>query len=214
MLIVGAKGFAKEILEIIHFENELDNLAFYDDVNNDINGFLYDKFPVLKSLDEAKRYFETIDRRFTIGVGNPVLRNKLTEKFIRIGGTLTSVISSKSEIGSYGIEIGKGCQILGGVKISNDVKIGVGTMIYYNSVITHDVILGDFVEISPSVNILGRAKIGSFTHIATGAIIFPDVKIGDNVIVGAGSVVTKDVADNSIVVGVPAKIIKDNNIDK
>lgn len=46
--------------------------------------------------------------------------------------------------------------------------------------------------------------------IGKGSIILPGVTIGDNVVVGAGSVVTKDVTNNVIVAGNPAKIIKEN----
>ena len=208
MLIIGAKGFAKEVLEILHQNNDLQHLAFYDDVNDDVNGLLYNQFPVLKSLEEVENYFLKVDKRFTIGIGNPKLRAMLHEKFIKLGGELTSVISSKSEIGSYGVEIGEGCVIMGGVRISNDVKIGKGTMVYYNSVITHDVSIGDFVEISPAVNLLGRCNIGSFTALGSNSTLLPDVNIGKNVIVGAGSVVTKDLPDNCTAVGIPAKVIK------
>ncbi|OMH83896.1 putative acetyltransferase [Zancudomyces culisetae] len=51
-------------------------------------------------------------------------------------------------------------------------------------------------------------RIGNSVWIGGGAIILPGVTLGDNVIVGAGSVVTKDVPDNAIVGGNPAKIIK------
>lgn len=208
MLIVGAKGFAKELLEILHQKEETGNLCFYDDVSNDSPKLLYEKFPILRSETEAKSYFENTDDQFSLGIGNPDLRNRLYRKFVNLGGKFCSIISKYSEIGSFGVEIGEGCNILSGVKISNDVKIGLGTLIYYNSVITHDVSIGDFCEISPSVNILGRVTIGNFTHLATGATIFPDVKIGNNVVVGAGSVVRDDIPDNTIVVGVPAKKIK------
>lgn len=208
MLIIGAKGFAKEVLEVVHQNNDLEKLVFYDDVNEDVHGLLYEKFPILKHLEDAENYFTTTDKKFTIGIGNPILREKVYEKFIAIGGEFTSVVSCHSEIGSYGISIGDGCIIMGGVRISNDVKIGKGTMVYYNSVITHDVEIGKFAELSPNVSILGRAKIGNYTHIATGAIVFPDVKIGNNVIVGAGSLVTRDLPDNCTAVGIPAKIIK------
>ena len=97
---------------------------------------------------------------------------------------------------------------MSGVKISNSVSIGKGCIIYYNSIIAHDCVIGDFVEISPSVSILGRVEISNHTHIGAGATILPDIKIGKNSIIGAGSVVTKDVPDNVIVVGVPAKIVK------
>ena len=207
MLVVGAKGFAKEVLEILQQKGELDRLVFYDDVNDYTEVLLYDRFPILQNVEQAVDYFKTVDQRFTIGIGNPVLRNQLSDQFVKINGVLTSVISMQSEIGSYGVEIGAGCIIMGGARLSNDVKVGRGSMIYYNSVITHDVEIGEFVEISPGVTILGRAQIGHHSHIATGAIIFPDVTIGQHVIVGAGSVVTRDVPDYCTVVGSPAKII-------
>lgn len=210
MLIIGAKGFAKEVLEICHQNNDVKNLAFYDDVNDDVKGLLYETFPILKTIQSAENYFKDIDHKFTIGIGNPKLRKKLIDNFLSIGGELTSTISSKADIGSYGISIGKGANILDGVKISNDVIIGLAPIIYYNSIITHDVKIGDFVEISPDVKILGRAIIGNFCQLGSGAVILPDVSIGNNVIIGAGAVVTKDIPNDCTAVGVPAKIIKHN----
>ncbi len=54
---------------------------------------------------------------------------------------------------------------------------------------------------------IGCVTIGNFVFIGADAIILPNVKIGDNVIVAAGSVVSKDIPDNSVVAGNPAKII-------
>lgn len=54
---------------------------------------------------------------------------------------------------------------------------------------------------------MGRIKIGNNCFIGSGARIMGGVKIGDNCIVGAASVVTKDVPDNSVVAGMPAKVI-------
>lgn len=208
MLIIGAKGFAKEVLEICHTNNDLQNLAFYDDVNNDLKGLLYDTFPIIKTIEEAKLFLNQTDDKFTIGIGKPILRKKIADQFTKLGGKLSSTISSKADIGSYGIVIGDGANILDGVKISNDVKMGIAPIIYYNSVVTHDVIIGDFVEISPDVKILGRAKIGNYCQLGAGSIILPDIIIGNNVIIGAGTVVTKDLPDNCTAVGIPAKIIK------
>ena len=53
--------------------------------------------------------------------------------------------------------------------------------------------------------------IGEKTFIGVGSVILPGVTIGKNVIIGAGSVVTKDIPENSIVAGNPAKII--GNVD-
>lgn len=209
MLIVGAKGFAKEVLEVLHQNNEADNLVLYDDVNDDAPEDLYGQFKILKNSNEAEAYFKSVDNRFTIGIGNPILRRKLFEKFSALGGIFSSTISVLTSIGSFDVEIGMGCNILANSVFSNSVKIGKGCIIYYNSIITHDCIIGDFVEISPSVTLLGRCNIGEFSQIGSNATILPNVNIGSNVIVGAGSVVTKDVPDNCVVVGIPAKIVKD-----
>lgn len=59
---------------------------------------------------------------------------------------------------------------------------------------------------------MGRIKIGSNCFIGSGVHIMPGVSIGDNCIIGACSVVTKDVPDNAVVAGMPAKVIC--NIDE
>lgn len=210
MLIIGAKGFAKEVLEVTHQNNELKDLVFYDDVNEDIGEKLYNIFPILKSMDMAKHYFETVSNKFTIGIGNPILRKKLYDKFIAIGGEYTTTISTSTIIGNYNNSIELGCNIMQNVVITNDVTIKKGTIINQISSIGHDVIIGEFCEICPNVSISGNCFIDDLTFIGTGAIILPGIKIGKNVIIGAGAVVTKDIEDNSVAVGSPAKVIKIN----
>lgn len=212
MLIIGAKGFAKEVLEVCRQNNELGSLCFYDDVNKEFTSKLFGQFAVLKNIEEARNYFKTVDSRFTIGIGKPLLRKMLCEKFEKHGGKLTSTISRKADIGSYDIEIGDGANILDGVKISNSVKIGIAPIIYYNSIIAHDCLIGDYVEISPGATLLGRAEVGNNVQVGAGSIILPDLKVGSNTIIGAGSVVTKSIPDNCTVVGVPAKIIKSSKL--
>ncbi|KQR91851.1 hexapeptide transferase [Chryseobacterium sp. Leaf180] len=207
MIIVGAKGFAKEVLEILHQNGQLENLAFYDDVTLDCPNFLFNTFPILKSEQKAVHHFEKFDNTFIIGLGGSILRKKMYDRFTRLGGTMISAVSKFSDVGSYDVAIGSGSAILSGAIVSNSVTIGKATIVYYNSIITHDVTVGDFVEISPGAKLLGRCTIGDFSTVGTNAVIFPDVKIGTNVIVGAGAVVNKDLPDNCVAVGVPAKII-------
>jgi sugar O-acyltransferase (sialic acid O-acetyltransferase NeuD family) len=211
MLIIGAKGFAKEVLEIVNELNQLQNVVFYDDISIDVPNQIYDQFAVIRTYEKASNYFQSIDKHFTIGIGNPLLRKKMSILFKKLGGELVSTISPNASIGSFDVKLGMGVNILPGVKISNSVVIGSGSLVYYNSIIAHDCLIGNFVEISPGATILGRCTIGSFTQIGANATILPDIKIGKNVIVGAGAVITKDVPDNSVVVGIPAKIIKTIN---
>ena len=210
MLILGAKGFAKEILEILHINKQLKHLAFYDDISSDLPDKLFEEFQIINSIDEAKTYFNKVDNKFTIGIGKPILRKKLKDKFTAIGGDLVSTISSNASIGSYDVVIGKGCNILAGAILSNSVVLGEGCMIYYNVLITHDCEINDYVEISPGVIVLGRVKVGSYTQLGAGSVILPDIEIGNNVIIGAGTIVTKNVPNNSVIAGVPGKFIRKN----
>lgn len=208
MLIVGAKGFAKEVLEVLIKNNVHKEIVFYDDVSSDFPDLMFNQFKIIKNLSEAKDYFMKISNKFCLGVGNPEIREMLCNKFQNIGGVLTSTISNNADLGSLDVYIGHGTNILDGVKISNSVHIGKAALIYYNVIITHDCTIGDFVEISPNATILGRVNIGNYVHIGASATILPDIKIGNHVTIGAGAVVTKDVPDYAIVAGVPARILK------
>ncbi|TDN82188.1 sugar O-acyltransferase (sialic acid O-acetyltransferase NeuD family) [Salegentibacter sp. 24] len=210
MLILGAGGFATELLQNFSSE-EKQNLVFYDDVNLNSPNLVYQRFPILRNLEAAKDYLESSDHRFFLGLGIPNLRLKLQEKFSKIGGQLMSSISNKAIIGNYNVSIGDGCTVLANAVISNSVKLGKGCLVYYNVNITHDCIIEDFVELSPGVILLGNVKVGAFTSIGANATVLPGIKIGKNVTVGAGTVVTKSLPDNCVAVGVPAKIIKIRN---
>lgn len=83
-----------------------------------------------------------------------------------------------------------------GIVISGDAKIG------NNFAIGQNVTIGNKNG--------GAPIIGDNVTVHAGAIVIGNIKIGDNVIIGANSVVLKDIPNNSIVAGVPAKIIKRN----
>lgn len=208
MLIVGAKGFAKEVLETLVNENKyLKDLFFYDDVNEDVCGYLYNRFKILKSLEEVK---ENLGDKFeyNVGIGNPFLRKMLIDKFDCLGGKLTSIVSDFAKVGGFDNRLGDGANIMAGTIITNSIILGKAPLVNLNCTIGHDCQIGDFLEISPGSHISGYCKIGNFVTIGTNATILPKITIGSNVIVGAGSVVTKDVPDNCLVVGVPAIIKK------
>lgn len=134
---------------------------------------------------------------------------------------------------SLGIAVGPktliiGSLTLGGESLPQNLRIGVGC--YINSLVyidaTAPVHLGDRVSVGHHVVIittdhtigtpLFRAgalaprpvTIGDGCWIAAGAVILPGVTIGAGSIIGAGAVVTKDVAPNTLVGGVPARLIR------
>ncbi len=205
MIIIGAKGFAKELLEVCFELGQLDNLAFFDNITLETPASLYDRFPILRNEAEVKEYFKKFGNTFALGIGNPTIRCQLCSLFETWGGELTSLISPNAKIGHFGVSIGPGATILGGSTITNEVVIGRGLLMYPNSIITHDCIIGDFVELSPGATILGGCRIENETHIGSNATILPNITIGSKSIIAAGAVVTKNVTQGKVIVGVPAK---------
>lgn len=74
--------------------------------------------------------------------------------------------------------------------------------------VTHDGGTLLFRDRVPDLEITKPIVVGDNVYIGVRSVIMPGVTIGDNVIIAAGSVVTKDVPDNCVVGGVPAKFIK------
>ena len=207
MVILGAGGFANEILPAAEHNYANEPLAFYDDRTKNLPDLLLDKYLILKNQEELKTYFLQHGPNFIIGIGNSKARAYMIQMATEHGGILQSAIDKNAHISTY-CKIGNGATILNNANISNAVQIGKATLVYYNVVITHDCTIGDYVELSPGATLLGHVTVDDYTQIGANATILPSIKIGKHCIVGAGAVVTRDVPDYAIVAGVPAKIIK------
>lgn len=207
MLIAGASRHAKEVLELLYVQNQLDDLHFFDDLSTNSPDLFYQRFPIVKRIEDARTIFKT-DNRFILGLGGTKARALVAEKLIRAGGILQSVIAESARIGHFQISIGKGVNIMELALISNSVVIGEGCLINAFAALHHDVSLGAYCEVSPRATLLGGATLGDFCSVGCGAIILPNIKIGNQVVIGAGSVITQPVSDNCTVVGVPGRVIK------
>jgi len=121
-------------------------------------------------------------------------------------------------------EIGDDVVIGRGSLVENDTSVGVMTKIQAHAYITAHSTLEDNVFIAPCVvttndNFMGRTErrrelvkgptIRRGARVGGGAVLCPGVEIGEEAYVGAGAVVTKDVPPRGVVVGNPARVIRD-----
>ena len=177
----------------------------------DINNIIYKYIAILLNMVflPIVSLMQKIRQSMACKIFCGLLRNAIwNAKLKRIGeksNIYPSVIINYPEKVSIGrrVHIAEFVHIWGGgqVSIGDDVLIAAHTVI---TSMTHDVnsrLFSDKVITKP-VEIQENVWIGS------GSIILPGVRIGKNSIVGAGSVVTKDVPDRSVVIGVPAKVVR------
>ncbi len=194
----------------------MNNSKIYENVelgkNVEIEDFVIIGKPPTRSvpnLQKTKIGDNSIIRSFTIIYAG----NKIGANFKTGNGV---VIRESNEIGDN-VSIGIGSEIAYNVKIGNDVKLHSDVHVFENTVIE------DNCRINPGVYFLNskypyspgekeRLKgciIKKGAVIAARAIIMPGVTVGSYSLVGAGSLVTKDIPPFKVVVGRPAKIIKD-----
>ncbi|MEF2655368.1 MAG: DapH/DapD/GlmU-related protein [Eggerthellaceae bacterium] len=89
------------------------------------------------------------------------------------------------------------------ITLGNNVYITAGVKF-----ITHDGGTLLFRGKVPDLEITKPITVGDNVYFGNNVIILPGVTIGNNVVVGAGAVVSKDIPDNSVAVGIPARVIK------
>jgi acetyltransferase-like isoleucine patch superfamily enzyme len=125
--------------------------------------------------------------------------------------------------------LGDGVVIGRGTCVENDTTIGDATKIQSNAYITAYMTIEDHVFIAPAVqttndNFMGRtekrhalekgATIRRGARIGGGALLLPAVEIGEDAFVAAGAVVTRDVPARKLVMGAPARVVRDVNEDE
>lgn len=124
---------------------------------------------------------------------------KCNEMLVYDGATIVAQDNAKLQLGSGYINNNSEVRAFESITIGEDVAIA-------KEVIIRD---SDMHRISNSVN-TAPIVIGNHVWIGTRAMILKGVTIGDGAVVAAGSIVTKDVPPNSVVAGVPARVIKEN----
>jgi acetyltransferase-like isoleucine patch superfamily enzyme len=127
------------------------------------------------------------------------------------------------------VTMGDDCVLGRGSLIENDTTVGAGTRIQAGAYVTAYSTLEEDVFIAPCVvttndNYMGRTEkrkalmrgptIRRGARVGGGAILLPAVEVGEEAFVGAGAVVTRDVPPRKVVVGSPARVLRDVDPDE
>ncbi|MFC2125940.1 acetyltransferase [Bacteroidota bacterium] len=196
MLIYGASGHAKVIIDCLRANNERILTVFDDD-------------PAKKTFEDLvviNKYDPSIypEEKLILAIGNNKIRKELSPKIKHSFG----FVHHPSSLVHPDIEISCGSAIFHGCIIQSGSSVGKHVIINTKASVDHDCILEDFIHIGPGATLCGGITIGEGTLIGAGSVIIPNISIGKWCTIAAGSVVTKDVPDHALVAGNPARAIK------
>lgn len=212
IIILGTGGNCIDILDTLNTINASKHAGSYECVgfldDNEQNwGKEYLGAPVLGALSSAPKYS---DHFFVNGIGS---HSNFWAKKTIIATTniplerFATIIHPSASVSSTA-RLGYGTVVFQNATITSNVTIGNHVIVLPNSVISHDDVIGDYTCITGGVCISGGVTIGHSCYLGTNCSIIGNIKIGNYCLVGMGSVVLNSLPDNQVVVGNPARFLR------
>ncbi|MCJ7856669.1 acetyltransferase [Lachnospiraceae bacterium NSJ-143] len=186
LLIIGAGGHARSVMDIIIQNNEYEIAGCIDNLYGKqqfVEGM--DGIEIIGNDEMFEEFFNKGYRKVFIAIGENRLRNKIFDKVVDIGFEPVNVISKNAFISEKAV-LKKGICVMAGAVINANVKIDDNCIINTNCSIDHDCIIGKSVHIAPGVAMSGTVVVGKLTQIGTGAVVIDNIVIGENTFVGGG----------------------------
>jgi sugar O-acyltransferase (sialic acid O-acetyltransferase NeuD family) len=211
IIILGTGGNCVDILDTIRDINDRNGdqfecVGFLDDQEASWGKTMHG-VPILGPLHSARQYADCL---FANGIGSPFNFWKKREILAKTGlrddrfATLVHPTASVSRMA----KLGPGTVVFQNVTITSNVQIGKQVIILPNTIISHDDIVGDYTCFAGGVCVSGGVTIGASCYLGTNSTIIGNIAIGNECLIGMGSVVLRNVAENSVVAGNPARLIR------
>lgn len=204
VIVIGYSGHSYVLIETLIKLGH--NILGYTEKKEKINNPFNLKY-LGNEKDSAFKFFKS-NFHYSIGIGDNIKRSSIANYLRSKSCNLINVIHPDTSI-SKDISLGTGIFIARNVSINSFVKIEDDVIINTAATIDHECNIGSGSHIAPGAVLLGNVKIGKNSFIGANSVIKEGLVIGRNVKTGAGSVVVKNIPNNEIWVGNPArKLIK------
>jgi sugar O-acyltransferase (sialic acid O-acetyltransferase NeuD family) len=203
IFVYGARGHGKVVADILLAGHK--NVAgFIDDDESLIGSTVFD-LPVLSREEVLNGDSVKTKVQLVLGVGDNQLRHRLFARCESQGVEVISAIHPTAAVSKFA-DVRRGTVVMAGAVINPHAVIGVAAIINSGAVIEHDVLVGDYAHVSPNAAMGGESRLGSFSQLGMCAVILPRLSVGDRTVIGAGAVVTRDLPDDIVATGVPARV--------
>lgn len=212
VVIVGAGGFGREVLEIFKDHNRISktwNILGFIDENEGLHGKIVNACPVLGGLDWLRRH-NSDDLGCVCAIGTCETRKRVVERLYRIGVNFYNAVHP-SVIMSEFVKLGQDVIICAGSILTVNIRIGDHVHIDANCTVAHDAVLESYCRVGPGARINGENHLGEGVYVGTGATLIQRISVGSWATIGAGAAVIEDVPGNVVAVGVPAKVVENKS---
>lgn len=212
IVILGTGGNSVDILDTLEDTNVQSSKTSYQCVGFlDDNPRLWGKeLHGVKVIGPLAAASELRDCFFVNGIGSPENFWKKEEIITKTGVALDrfeTIVHPTASV-SRMAKLDLGTVVFQHVTITSNVHVGKHVIILPNSVVSHDDVIGDYSCVTGGVCIAGEVKVGKSCYLGTGSVVRGSVEIGDCCLIGMGSVVLRNISDNSVVVGNPARFLR------
>lgn len=198
--VIGAGGHAKVVISTLQATGYVVAAVFDDDERKHNTALLG-----VNVKGSIGSFQDAPPLPAVLGIGNNQTRRRLAE--LLPGIEWLTVVHPCAVIHSSA-QLGYGTVVFAGVVIQPDTIIGAHGIVNTGATIDHDCRAGDYIHVAPGAHLAGEVELGDGAFIGIGSAIIPRAKVGQWSVIGAGSTVIRDVDDNVIAVGTPARSIK------
>ena len=208
-VICGAGTYGQVYSEYISEQKKFEIVGFLDDDDEKIGKF-YNGFEVLGPVGNFESIQNLNIKAIFAPIGNNKVRVRLLEKARSLGYETPCFIHESALIHSS-VKIGNAVYVLPNSSIMPLTNLADYVMVSMGVNIAHHVNLDFGCFLSQGSNIGASLNIGAQSFVGIASTIMTGVKrIGKNTTIGAGALVIKDVEDNAVMIGNPAKVLKYN----
>lgn len=205
LIIVGAGGFGRETIDVVRAINSVSPtwrlLGVVDDSPSPAN---LDRLAALGVPHLGGVGAAPHGLAIAVAVGAPSARQAIVERLRAGEHDFPSLVHPTATIGSA-FTHEPGLIVLAAASIGTNVRLGAHVHINPHAVIGHDATCHDYVSINPNAALSGDCVIGTRTLLGASSTVLQQLSVGRDVIVGAAACVVRDIADDQLVKGVPAR---------
>ncbi len=212
VVVFGASGHAKVVLDILHRSGSFEIIGLLDNykpIGTLCTGHLV--VGGLGDLPELRKRHDSLGA--VVAIGDNWIRARIVREIQDRCQEIDFVraVHPSAEIAAD-VEVGAGTVVMAGAIVNPGAKIGEFCILNTRASLDHDSVMDCYSSLGPAATTGGGVKLGAYSNIGIGASVVQEVSIGQHSIIGAGAVVLRAIPDQVVAYGIPARIIRQRAI--